>query len=368
MSLPIFRDQPNRPLSGVKAVIAIAAGKGGVGKSSVTVNLALALTACGYKVGILDADIYGPSIRKMLPEDHPPSQKGELIQPAVSAGIKNISMAFFRKENEAAAVRAPIANGLINQFIKNVNWGELDYLLIDFPPGTGDIQLTLCQQLPLSGAIMVTTPQEVALLDVRKAAALFDIVKVPLLGIIENMSYYKADSGSTPVYIFGKGGGARLASELAVPFFGEIPLDPELCASGDSGESLFLKNQGSQSPTIQAFFKCAQEIAERLKKLSSSSSIGIKKLWQKDPLFFSIEWGDGSEQDFRLSDVQKECPCANCVDENTGQRISDPLSVNPEVKAISIRNVGRYGIQIQFSSGCSTGIYLYDYLRGLKKR
>jgi ATP-binding protein involved in chromosome partitioning len=222
MPLPLYQDQNQpsglNPLANVQTIVAIAAGKGGVGKSSVTVNLGLALQAQGYQVGIMDTDIYGPSIRKMMPEDRLPLQKGTLIQPALCRGIKMISMAYFRKEDEAAAVRAPIANSLISHFIKNVQWGPLDFLLMDFPPGTGDVQLTLGQQAHLSGALMVTTPQEVAVLDVRKAISLFQQIKVPIIGIVENMSYYQSSEQMEPVYLFGRGGGERLAKETGTPF------------------------------------------------------------------------------------------------------------------------------------------------------
>ena len=165
----------SKPTNNIKHVVAIAAGKGGVGKSTVTVNLALALQSLGKRVGILDADIYGPSVRKMLPEEQPPAQQGNQLIPATChGGIRMMSMAYFRTEKEAAAVRAPVATGIIKQFLQTIVWGELDYLLIDFPPGTGDIQLTLSQQAHLVGALMVTTPQEVALLDVRKAMHLFE--------------------------------------------------------------------------------------------------------------------------------------------------------------------------------------------------
>jgi ATP-binding protein involved in chromosome partitioning len=270
MPLQIF--QPSAPLAAIKFVIAIAAGKGGVGKSSVTVNLALALQAQGFAVGIMDTDIYGPSIRKMLPEDRLPSQKGEVIQPALCSGIKMISMAYFRKDHEATAVRAPIANGLISQFIKNVAWGNLDFLLIDFPPGTGDIQLTLSQQANLTGAIMVTTPQEVAVLDVRKAIHLFEQVKIPILGIVENMSYYAFPQFSEPLYLFGRGGGERLAIEKGVPLLGEIPIDPILCDCGDKGHSLFALDPQHQKPITQAFITLAQKVVMQLEIQSQAPS------------------------------------------------------------------------------------------------
>lgn len=293
MPLPLYRDQkdqpaslPLNPLGSVQAVIAIAAGKGGVGKSTLTVNLALALQAQGYQAGIMDTDIYGPSIRKMLPEDRLPTQKGPLIQPALCMGIKMISMAYFRKEGEATAVRAPIANGLIAHFIKNVQWGNLDFLLVDFPPGTGDVQLTLSQQAHLLGAIMVTTPQEVALLDVRKAMSLFEQVKVPIVGIVENMSYYQADSHSEPVHLFGRGGGERLASETGSPFLGHIPLDPVVCSCGDRGNSLFACDPQAQRPVTQAFQQIAKRLIEQVEVLKVEREQGLSAfelVWKEMP-------------------------------------------------------------------------------------
>ncbi len=279
MPLPLYQKQdpspPVHPLSEIQAIIAIAAGKGGVGKSTVTVNLGLALKALGYRVGIMDTDIYGPSIRKMLPEDRLPSQKGNLIQPALCNGINMISMAYFRKEHEAAAVRAPIANSLISQFIKNVQWGPLDFLLVDFPPGTGDIQLTLSQQAHLLGALMVTTPQEVALLDVRKAMSLFEQVKIPIMGIIENMSYYQSSEKAEPAYLFGRGGGERLAKQTGTPFLGQIPLDPVLCNCGDQGQSIFSIDPLAERPVTRAFEQLAKQIVAHTASLQIERKRGL---------------------------------------------------------------------------------------------
>jgi ATP-binding protein involved in chromosome partitioning len=273
MPLPIYQNNiPAHPLAAIQSIIAVAAGKGGVGKSSVTVNLALALKAKGYKVGVMDADVYGPSIRRMLPEDRLPVQKGELITPALSSGIEMLSMAYFRKEKEAMVVRAPIANGVIGQFIKNVRWGPLDFLLIDFPPGTGDIQLTLSQQANLTGALMVTTPQEVALMDVRKAINMFEQVKVPIIGIVENMSYYESPHSPEPVYIFGRGGGGRLADETGVPFLGQIPLDPELCRAGDEGRSVFAMNRSGAKGVTQAFMALAERLVSHVELLKQENA------------------------------------------------------------------------------------------------
>lgn len=255
------------PLEKIKYIIGVAAGKGGVGKSSVTVNLADALHKQGYRVGVLDTDIYGPSIRRMLPEDRIPVQQGEVITPALCRGIKMISMAYFRREGEAAVVRAPIANGIIQQFLNQVDWGELDYLLIDFPPGTGDVQLTLSQHAHLTGAIIVTTPQEVALLDVRKAMHMFHQVRIPILGIVENMSYYWHEKTQEMIYVFGKGGGEKLAQESAVPLLGNIPLHPELCACGDQGVSIF---QNEDHPAAKAFHSVCHQLIEQLNRANPS--------------------------------------------------------------------------------------------------
>ncbi len=228
-------------LAHVRHVIAVAAGKGGVGKSMIAVNLAHYFSSKGLKVGLMDADLYGPSSKKMLPEESLPLQHSEIkerIIPAVSHGIKLISMAYFLGENDPASVRAPIANGIIKQFIHLVDWDELDYLIIDFPPGTGDIQLTLIQEGSLSGAVIVTTPQEIALLDVAKACAMFTQMQVPIIGLVENMSYFVAND-QLRYYPLGQGGGERFAGFHGIYFLGNVPLDPIICRCCDEGKSIF---------------------------------------------------------------------------------------------------------------------------------
>jgi ATP-binding protein involved in chromosome partitioning len=280
MPLKMYKENPSSSVA-VRHIIAIAAGKGGVGKSTLTVNLALALKHLNYTVGIMDTDIYGPSVRRMLPEDLMPTQREGILYPAVCQGIKMISIAYFRQENEAAAVRAPIANSLVTQFIKNVNWGALDYLLIDFPPGTGDVQLTLSQQANLTGAIMVTTPQEVAIMDVRKAMHLFEQVNVPIIGVIENMSYFIPPHSKEPLHLFGKGGGERLAREQGVPFLGRIPLDPELCRCGDAGQSFF-QQVTQPNPTVDALIHLAQQLTSQVHVLTQDSQGCLSQ--------FEMEW------------------------------------------------------------------------------
>lgn len=361
MPLPMLQSKGNPPVSSIKTVIGIAAGKGGVGKSCVTVNLALALKKLGFKVGVMDTDIYGPSIRRMLPEDQMPEQKDERIIPAICQGIKMISMAYFRREDEAAVVRAPIANGIIQQFIKNVEWGELDFLLIDFPPGTGDVQLTLSQNANLTGAVMVTTPQEVAIMDVRKAMHLFHQVKVPVIGIVENMSYFSTPSKK--VYPFGEGGGARLAEETGFALLGEIPINSELSRCGDEGISVFEETSADAKSIAEIFINLAKSVIGHLKVMKNRSTPDVEKIFQKDKHTFNVEWSDGLRADFRLCDLQRHCPCAGCTDENTGKSLIDSTTISDDLRASSIESVGRYALRIHFSSGCSKGIYSFDFLR-----
>ena len=226
-------------LPGVKNTIAVASGKGGVGKSTVAVNLAVALAKDGAKVGLIDADIYGPSIPLMLGVTEKPDiiqdeGKARLI-PLDAFGLKMISIGLLVDDNAPLIWRGPMASGAIKQFMTDVSWGELDYLVFDMPPGTGDIQLTLVQTIPLTGAVIVTTPQEVSLIDARKALKMFERVNVPVLGLIENMSYFIAPDTKKKYDIFGSGGGEKVSNEINVPFLGGIPINPKIREGGDKG-------------------------------------------------------------------------------------------------------------------------------------
>jgi ATP-binding protein involved in chromosome partitioning len=245
-------------IPGVKYVIAVSSGKGGVGKSTVSVNLSVALALTGAKVGLLDADIYGPNIPMMMGVTKPPEQKDGKIVPAESHGVKLISMGFFVPEDTAVVWRGPMVHTAIQQLFRDVLWGELDYLLIDLPPGTGDAQLTLTQLVPLTGAVTVTTPQEVALHDVRKGMTMFQKVNVPLLGIVENMSYFLCGHCGERTEIFSHGGGERAAAKLGIPFLGRVPIDPAIRAGGDSGVPIVVANPAS--PQSVAFREIAQKI------------------------------------------------------------------------------------------------------------
>lgn len=260
--------RPNHPsnprLPGVKNIVAVAAGKGGVGKSTVSTNLAAALAGAGAKVGILDADVYGPSIPQMMgpPEVPAKADAGNKIVPAVHHGLKVISIGFFVERGGAVIWRGPMVHKLLQQFIEDVDWGELDYLIVDLPPGTGDAQLSLSQLLPITGAVMVTTPQEVSVIDVEKALAMWSKVEVPVLGLIENMSGFFCPSCGHHEEIFLRGGGRKLAERAGVPFLGEIPLQSAVSRGGDAGKPVVLADPGSR--VAEMFSGIARAVACQL--------------------------------------------------------------------------------------------------------
>ena len=252
----------------VRNVIAVAAGKGGVGKSTVSVNIAMALKQLGARVGLLDADIYGPSIPKMLGPAQREADKsvdGERIIPALYRGIPAMSIDYFVETGRAVIWRGPMIHKLLQQFLEDVDWGELDYLIIDLPPGTGDAQLSLGQLIPITGGVIVTTPQEVALLDVRKAVDMFARLEVPVLGVVENMSGYACPSCGHQDDIFSSGGGERLANDLGVELFGKVPIDRRVGAGGEQGVPVVESDPDSAHATVlrNVAAKAALETSKR---------------------------------------------------------------------------------------------------------
>ena len=239
-------------------VIAVSSGKGGVGKSTVTVNVAVACAKMGKRVGILDADIYGPNIPRMMGVNAPPPVEDEKIMPLEAHGVKLISLGFLIERDQPAIWRGPIVMKIITQFLRDVNWGQLDYLFVDMPPGTGDAQLSLVQATQVNGAVIVTTPQDVAVGDALRGAKMFERVGVPVMGVVENMSYFESPETGKPLAIFGTGGGKRLADELGVPLLGEIPLYPPVLVGGDSGTPIVVAD-----PTSTAAKKLT-EVAAKL--------------------------------------------------------------------------------------------------------
>lgn len=254
-------------LEGVKNIVAVASGKGGVGKSTVAVNIALALQLDGARVGLMDADIYGPSIPIMMgTRESPPGIQGNQILPVQAHGLKMMSVGFVAGKEAPVIWRGPMVHKLVSQFLSNVVWGELDYLVIDLPPGTGDAQLTLTQSAPLSGAVIVTTPQDVALEDVNRGVRMFEQVRVPILGVVENMSYFACPSCGRREDIFANGGGRRAAEKYGVPFLGEVPILSEIRAAGDQGLPIVAAAPGSVA--AQAFRAIARATAAQLSTLA----------------------------------------------------------------------------------------------------
>ncbi|MGB0909937.1 MAG: Mrp/NBP35 family ATP-binding protein [Nitrospirales bacterium] len=268
-------------IPGVKHVIAVSSGKGGVGKSTVTVNLAVALALMGKKVGLMDADIYGPNVPTMMGVSQAPEKDENKIIPAESHGVKVMSMGFFVPEETPVVWRGPMVHSAIQQFFRDVVWGELDYLLIDLPPGTGDVQLTLAQLVPLTGAITVTTPQEIALQDVRKGVAMFQKVNVPILGVLENMSFYVCGHCGERSEIFSHGGGEKAAEKFGVSFLGRIPLDPEIRRGGDAGAPIVVADPSS--PQAETFKGIATTLVEQTRSSpdDKGESPSISSLLQK---------------------------------------------------------------------------------------
>lgn len=349
MGLTVVNNGETESLRKVKKIVAIAAGKGGVGKSATTVNLALALTKLGFKVGILDADVYGPSIRKMLGEGKEPFEQDNWMIPAYSNNIKHISLSFFTHVIKSSVVRAPIANNVIEQFIHKTMWGELDFLLVDFPPGTGDIQLTLMQQMPFNYGIAITTPQQISLIDVEKAVDMFIRMNVQVKGIIENMSYYQAQNEQ--LFPFGKGAGEQLAKHYGVSLLAKVPIDEKISQAMDEGKTIF----DEQGPVQEIFLDLSRLITED-KIESAKQNFTVE--WHLNRKSFVLTFNDGLSIVGRARELQQMCPCIKC------QSVKEK-HIDPETAIHSIESVGNYALKFSFTKGCSKGIYTFNQLKKL---
>jgi ATP-binding protein involved in chromosome partitioning len=269
---PAPQQMPERqPIPGVKKLVAIASGKGGVGKTTVAVNVALALVKLGHKVGLLDADVYGPNVPIMLGTTQEPlATMDKRIIPVEVAGLKMISMGLLNPGDKPVIWRGPMLHSVITQFLRSVQWGDLDYLVIDLPPGTGDVQLTLIQTVAVTGAVVVTTPSTVALADVRKAIEMFRQVNVEVLGVVENMSTFACPHCAKPIDIFGHGEGAKTAQAYGVPVLGEIEIDPRIRIGGDSGKPVALL--GENALGAKSLFDVARAVTARLEAVSATAN------------------------------------------------------------------------------------------------
>ena len=259
-----------QPLPGVNSIIAVGSGKGGVGKTTLAVNLAIALARMGNKVGLLDADVYGPNVPLMLGSSEAPNVVGEnRLLPPERYGLKVISVGFLSPGDKPLVWRGPMLHSVIRQFLGQVEWGELDYLVVDLPPGTGDVVISLVQTVPLTGAVIVTTPSDVSLQDARKAIEMFKQVKVDILGIVENMSYFVCPHCNHEIDVFSKGGGKRTAEQFGVPFLGSIELDPEIRKAGDGGHPIVM--EGEQSPHAKSIFDFTRRVMDRTREVQESA-------------------------------------------------------------------------------------------------
>lgn len=345
----------------IKHTIAIASAKGGVGKSTVTAQLAMLLAKQGHAVGVIDADIYGPSQAIMFGAN---DQKitmfsDNLISPLHAHGVYFISASAVMKTETAIIWRAPMVIKLLKDFLNRVAWPELDYLLIDLPPGTGDIQISLTQQAKLSAAIIVTTPQQIATRISEKAIQMFDRVKIPILGIIENMSLHRCEHCGQPNPIFQQGNSEKLSTKYGIPCLARIPFDRHIVSCGDQGQALF--SIAAKSDANQALVQLAQNLPIQLqqldKQLDEPTHIDIHKGQLK------LQWQAGQQLLSSPYQLRLHCRCAQCIDEHSGQKLLATNSIPTDISLTAIYPIGRYGLKLTFSDGHNTGIYTFDYLK-----
>jgi ATP-binding protein involved in chromosome partitioning len=383
-------------LPGIRHVIAVASGKGGVGKSTVSVNLALALRQRGARVGLVDADILGPSIPGMLgiPSGQPPAMTAEgQALPVERYGIGTMSMAMLTDDDSPAVLRGPMVSKYLKMFIGATQWGPLDYLLLDLPPGTGDIQLTLAQSVPLSGAVIVTTPQDVSLKIARRGLRMFERVHVPILGVIENMSGFTCAHCGETTDVFRRGGGERMSQQLQVPFLGAIPLDAEIVTGGDEGCPIVIARP--ESIAARAYAALAAQLQEQLDNASSGvlkpfawrwasnegapgwvanaarpagSRVRPIGLRRHDLRTLAVLWEDGRQDHFDVRDLRLACRCALCIEEMSGRKLLNPSTVRADVTPRVLASVGNYAIGIDWNDEHNSGLYSFDHLRSLGER
>jgi len=369
-------------------MIAISSGKGGVGKSTVTANIAVAMADAGLRVGVVDADIYGPSIPGILgiASEKPAMSPDQKVIPAEAHGVKVMSMAMLSDDDAPAILRGPMVTKYLQMFVRQVDWGALDVLLLDLPPGTGDIQLTLAQAFPLSGAVVVSTPQDVSLKIARRGMRMMEQVSVPLLGVIENMSGFTCPECGTVTHIFHQGGGEAIAQELGVDFLGKVPLDPMVVDCGDDGRPLL--RAAPESPAAGAYREIASTLAGASDRndgiatpfawtltegtgkptAAPTGSDGpadrLAALEHTDGALL-LRWADGTEQRLTDRDLRLSCQCAQCRDEMSGKRLLLPENVPLDISLTRVWSVGNYALGMAFSDGHDTGIYTFKALRAM---
>ncbi|TVQ23341.1 MAG: DUF971 domain-containing protein [Spirochaetaceae bacterium] len=342
-------------LDAVDSLIAVASGKGGVGKSTVAASLALELSREGHRVGLLDMDIFGPSIPTLF-EHHEPGLEGNAnnqVLPMDFGGLKVMSFGFWLGDTPAI-MRGPMVTNYVQQFLHQVAWGELDYLFLDLPPGTGDVQITITQSAQIDGALIVTTPHVLSAADVGKAIRMFDKVNVPVLGVIENMSYFVAPDTGNQYRIFGEGAGQRIAERYGVPVLAQIPIS----ATHFGGPTL--RNERSSH--------VASAVDAAVRQLGRSRAGMMHPEILSDAHAVTLQWPDGTIDRVPNTDLRAACGCAVCVDEFTGEPKLDPSTIPPDIKANALDRVGNYAVSVEWSDGHTTGFFPYDRIRQLARR
>jgi len=360
---------PKRPegtsLSQVQQVIAVASGKGGVGKSTTAIQLARTLSKIGAKVGLMDADIYGPSLPKILNlTDTPTQREGEKIKAPEIDGIKVMSMASLGGDNPVIW-RGPMASRAITQFLSDVDWGELDYLIVDLPPGTGDVQITISQAARLSGAIIVMTPQQLAVDVAKRGLKMFEQVRVPIIGIVENMSTFHCEHCGEESSVFKSGGGEEVSRELDLPLLAQIPFHKALWAESDGKE----KVNPLEGELGDLYKKLSLNMSKELRLIQDGKRVVPLKVLNAEPnvqnKMIKFSWSDGKQSLVTFKKLRYLCPCAVCVDEGTGKRKIKEEDVDPNIQPSKIQSVGNYAIKIEWSDSHDSGIFSFEYLRKL---
>jgi len=340
-------------LDNVTAIVAVSSCKGGVGKSTVAALLARTLAHEGLHVGLLDADLYGPSFPTLFNIHKPDiAMIDNKITPVIVDGMKVMSFGFLLGDSPAV-MRGPMVSGYVQQLLMQTDWGHLDYLIIDMPPGTGDIQLTITQSAKLDGTVIVTTPQALSLVDVAKGILMFETVEVPVLGVVENMSYFVCDQCDKKHYIFGSSA-HTLKERFGLPTLAEIPVMPGI----------------SNTAAVKAEF-----VIEPMRELASNlhRAIGQRRIETASPMASAepghivVQWPDGAESRIPNAKVRVSCACAQCVDEFTGEQILDPKTVSANIKVEDMRPLGHYAIAITWSDGHASGIYSWEHLRNVER-
>ncbi|MGE4170056.1 MAG: P-loop NTPase [Candidatus Margulisiibacteriota bacterium] len=355
--------QQGKGLEGVQRIIAVHSCKGGVGKSTVAVNLAYSLAALGASVGLFDADVYGPSLPTMVKLDSMELfMKGGLIAPLLKQGVKLMSFGYTQAtsgETGPAILRGPIVSQIINQLLTGTAWGDLDYLVLDMPPGTGDIAITVSQLVPITAAVVVTTPQELSFVDVIKGIQMFDSLKIPVVTVVENMSYFECGNCQEKHRIYGQGAAKKLVNEFGFEHVIELPIDPKVASAGDNG--LPLVKQTESSSSHRAFEHLAETVVREVSRLDALGAIHPTISFDEGLGLVAL-YSSGQTLAIPAVEARYLCRCAHCQDEFTGQQKLDKVAIDPDIRVTALQPIGNYAVGLTWSDGHSS-IFPYAFFK-----